>query len=422
MTDIPKSLRTDDGVVRITESMMSTSSNPRAAIGRNLKELPKYFKQHEEAVRELESILAKYLRDPNRLPAKRPTCRPSGGDVKFSRKGKVDAIDYLTTRISDLETRIKEIRESVDQRNAMPYGFASFERISDAHNLAYAAKKKHPQGATVRLAPKPNDLIWDNLALSPKTRRWKTVTNNLWVAVLTVLWIVPNALIAVFLSNLSKLGAVWPAFQAELGRNPTTWAIVQGVAAPAITSLFYFFLPAIFRRLSIRAGDLTKTSRERHVTHKLYAFFVFNNLIIFSLFGAVWIFISAVITARKDPNNDVWEAIQQGRIFNQLMIALCNVSPFWITWLLQRNLGAAVDLSQLYNLVWVGLARKFGNPTPRQLIEWTAPPPFEYASYYNYFLFYATVALCFATLQPLVLPVTAFYFGLDTWLKKYLLL
>jgi hypothetical protein len=35
-------------------------------------------------------------------------------------------------------------------------------------------------------------------------------------------------------------------------------------------------------------------------------------------------------------------------------------------------------------------------------VEWTAPPPFDYASYYNYFLFYATVAFCFATLQPIV--------------------
>ncbi len=79
-------------------------------------------------------------------------------------------------------------------------------------------------------------------------------------------------------------------------------------------------------------------------------------------------------------------------------------------------------------------------PTPRQREEWLRPPPFDYASYYNYvsisqsiscsshstniqqFLFYGTVALCFATLQPIVLPVTALYFTLDYWLKKYLLM
>src|SRR5438552_2140725 len=39
--------------------------------------------------------------------------------------------------------------------------------------------------------------------------------------------------------------------------------------------------------------------------------------------------------------------------------------------------------------------------------------------YYNYFLFYATIALGYATIQPLVLPVTCLYFTVDSWLWKY---
>ncbi len=402
---------------------MTTPHAPRAAIGRNLKDIPEMMKEHEKAVRQLESHLAKYLRNPDKLPAKRPTCKPSKEDAaKADEHGKVDAIDYLTTRIRDLEVRIKEVRESVDKRNAMPYGFASFDRIEEAHDMAYVAQKKHPQGTTLRLAPNPSDLIWDNLPLTKRERQRRRLINNLWVVLLTLVWVVPNALIAVFLVNLSKLGQLWPAFQRSLIRNPTTWAIVQGVAAPVILSLFYFFLPSIFRRLSVRAGDITKTSRERHVTHKLYAFFLFNNLIVFSVFGAIWGFVVAVINAKREGSKDVLAALEKGRLANEMMMALCNVSPFWITWLLQRNLGAAVDLSQVWSLAWGSFARKFMSPTPRQLIEWTAPPPMDYASYYNYFLFYATVALCFATLQPLVLPVTAFYFALDSWLKKYLLL
>jgi hypothetical protein len=93
-----------------------------------------------------------------------------------------------------------------------------------------------------------------------------------------------------------------------------------------------------------------------------------------------------------------------------------------ITWLVQRNLGAAIDLAQVVNLAWGSFSRKFLNPTPRDLIQRTAPPPFDYASYYNYFLFYSTVALCFAALQPVTLVVTAFYFTLDASMKKYLLL
>jgi hypothetical protein len=104
------------------------------------------------------------------------------------------------------------------------------------------------------------------------------------------------------------------------------------------------------------------------------------------------------------------------------MGALCNVSAYWVTWLVQRNLGAVIDLSQAVNLAWGSFSRKFLNPTPRELIQRTAPPPFDYTSYYNYFLFYATVTLVFGSLQPITLVVTAFYFTLDSWMKKYLLM
>ena len=421
MVDIPTSERSDEGILRIADSVEKTAGLPRVAIARNVKDLPELIEQHSDAVKELESILAKYLKNPDRLPATRPMMRPFKKDHRADHRNKVDAIEYLTGRIQDLEVEIRDVRGTIDKRNALSYGFATYERIEDAHTVAYAARKKHPRGVSIRLAPKPNDLIWDNLPLSKKTRSGKRLMNNFWVAVLTLIWVAPNALIAIFLVSLGNLGALWPAFERTLSGHPNTWAVIQAIAAPAILSGFYVLLPIIFRRISIRAGDLTKTSRERHVTHKLYAFFVFNNLIVFSVFSAIWKFVAAVISNRQN-NESIWDSIEHGNLPNQILVAMCTVSPFWVTWLLQRNLGAAVDLAQVINLFWIWFSRTFLSPTPRQNIEWTAPPPFDYASYYNYFLFYATVTLCYSSIQPLVLPVTALYFIVDAWLKKYLLI
>ena len=421
-TDIPPASRTDEGILRLADEVEHTAALPRAAIARNVKELPDLIEEHEEAVRELESVLSTYLKNPNKLPLNRPTMRPSGKYRKNNGSQKVDAIDYLTERISGLEVDIKHVRESIDKRNPMAFGFASYERIEDAHTVAHAAKKKQPQGTTIKLAPKPNDLIWKNLPLTKKERGWKRFINNFWIGVLTIVWIAPNALIAIFLSNLTNLANLWPGFRKNFDDHHTTWSIVQGIASPALTSLFYLILPIIFRRLSINAGDTTKTSRERHVATKLYAFFVFNNLIVFSAFSAIWTFVSAVISNRQDQHQGVWDSVKNGYFFFNLMTGLCDVSGFWLTWLLQRNLGSAADLAQILNLTWGWFNRKFLSPTPRQAIEWTAPPPMDYAVYYNYFLFYSTVALSFVTLQPLVIPVTAVYFAADYWLKKYLLL
>lgn len=393
-------------------------------MARNVKELPDLIEEHNRTVRSLEKTLAKYLKDPANLPASRPQCHPSKKDPNwgtYTKGQKVDAIEYLTSRIKELETEVKEVRLSVDKRNPLPYGFASFDEIEEAHSIAHAAKKKHPDGTTIVLAPRPNDIIWKNMPLTPGQRRTRRLWNNLWTVCLTLVWIAPNAMISIFLVSLSNLAHVWDAFATSLAAHTTWWAIVQGIASPAISSLVYLVLPMIFRRMLVKAGDRTKTARERHVTGKLYTFFVVNFLVVFSAFNTVWTFVSTVI---KNTSNgkDAWAAIKDADFATALFISLCRVSPFWITWLLQRNLGAAVDLAQLWTLLWSFCARKFSSPTPRQLIELTAPPPFDYASYYNYFLFYSTVTLCYGYLQPFCLPACALYFCLDVYLKKYLLL
>ena len=266
LTDIGKADRSDEGILRIADSVEQTVSIPRAAIARNMRELPKLIEEHVKMVKKLESVLAKYLKNPDSLPATCPKMKPSKKDHQAEASGKVDAIEYLTGRIKDLETEIKDVRESVDKRNAMPYGFATYDRIDEASHVAYAGQKKHPGGVQIRLAPKPSDLIWDNLPLSKQARRSRSLMNNFWVGLLTVIWIAPNALIAIFLTNLTNLKRVWPAFSDSANANPTLWAIVQAIASPALLSLVYVLLPILFRRMSTRAGDLTKTMRERHVT------------------------------------------------------------------------------------------------------------------------------------------------------------
>ncbi|KAI1170751.1 hypothetical protein F4777DRAFT_94466 [Nemania sp. FL0916] len=424
LNDVPKNLASDEGIARIIDSAVPHSSFSRTVIARNVKLIPSLIAQHDHTVRKLEKVLAKYLKDPQNLPAARPMCYPSKKDPSYSTypKGqKIDAIDYLTQRIRELEIEIKEVRNSLDKRNTFSYGFASYDDISEAHAIAYTLRSKKPHGATIVLAPKPSDIIWDNMPLSPATRSWRRLVINLWILLLTFLWIVPNAFIAIFVANISNIGLVWDDFQRQLTTNTAIWAIIQGVASPALTSLVYLVLPIIFRRLAIRAGDRTKTGRDRHVVAKLYAFFIFNNLIVFSLFNTVWTFVITVVDFTM-KGTDVGSAILNSKFFETLFISLCDVSVFWVTWLLQRNLGAAIDLAQLWPLIYSFFMRKLSSPTPREMIELTAPPTFDYASYYNYFLFYTTVALCFGGLQPLVLPAAAVYFSIDVWLKKYLLL
>lgn len=422
--DLPREASSDEGIARIIDGVVPNSSFARTAIARNVKGLPDLIEQHSSAVRKLEEVLAKYLKHPQALPEKRPTCKPSKKDRNrstYPSGQRLDAIDYYTKRIKDLEVEIKAVRAAVDRRSTMPYGFASYSDISEAHSIAYSCRKQKPNGATITLAPQPSNIIWKNMSLSSSLRSRRRFANSIWISGLTLLWVVPNALIAVFLVNLSRLGQVWPSFKTTLEAHTHFWGAVQGVAAPLVTSLFYLVLPMIFRRLAIKGGDQTKTGRDRHVIAKLFAFFLFNNLFVFSLFGVIFVIVTGIINKTNDHKN-AWEAIKDQNIPKAIITSLCNTSIYWVTYLLQRQLGATIDLAQVWPLFKSAFLRRFSSPTPRELIEMTAPPPFDYAGYYTYFLFYSAVTFCFAGIQPLVLLATALYFCIDVYLKKYLIL
>ncbi|KAI9725333.1 MAG: hypothetical protein M1828_003349 [Chrysothrix sp. TS-e1954] len=421
LTHIPQSMRSDEGIARLTDEAKITDDHAKTAIARNVRDLPDLIEGHDEAVQKLEKILAKYLSNPNKLP-QRPSCKPSKKDKARDSNREVDAIEYYTARIRELELEIKQVRDTVDKRNPLPYGFASYTHIENAHAVAYAARSKGPQGTTIRLAPKPSDLIWKNLPMTRGTRRTKAIWNTIWMTVLTALFIVPNILTAVFLSDFQNLGAVWPGFKKSLEAHPTWWGIASGILAPAFQNLFYIAMPIVFRRMLNSSGDTTKTSRERHVMSRLYIFFTFNNLFVFSVFAALWQFSAGVIAAQKKGDTSTFQAIKDGHVFQHIVLGLCNASTYWITWQLQHNFGVALDIVQYWPLVYGSLMRRFGSPTPRETIKLTAPPPIDYASYYNNYLFAATVGFCFATVQPLILPATALYIGLDAWLKKYMML
>jgi calcium permeable stress-gated cation channel len=225
IADIPKKYQKDLGLAEITNKIKPASGDEVFAIGRSVKGLPELIEKHEEIVRQLEIVLAKYLRDPNRLPAKRPVCRPHEDDRK-NLPSKVDAIEYLNRRMKDLESRIYHARHSIENKKAMPFGFVSYGTIQQAHIAAKASKGKGKNGTFVALAPRPIDILWDNLSTSRAKRRSNAYIGYALFTALSVVYVVPNAIIATFLSDIGRIGIFWKEFDDVLRRNPKFFAFL----------------------------------------------------------------------------------------------------------------------------------------------------------------------------------------------------
>lgn len=424
ITEIPRECASNDMQLWYLMEGLDRSRPPQnAAMGRNVSQLTKDIKSYNKHVLQLESVLSKFSKNLSNESSLRPTIRRFKGDVKFSEIGqKTDAISYHFSNIQRLIKSISEERKNISAMKTLTYGIVSYKNVQDCNAIAaeFADGEFQSMDYNATLAPRLEAIIWENIAISKDARQTKQLWGNIFFLALTVLWIGPNAFLGAFLSQMSRIGVLWPAFARFIDEYPILFSILQGIGAPLVTGLIFLVMPAIMRKMTHWQGNITKHDRELSVTRKLYCFFVFNNILIFTLFSVVWAIIVQIIEVAKTEESLTFSnVINKISISYKISTAIMGASSFWIMYILRINVGAVLDLLQLFSLIWRGFQRHFMSPTPRQQMLWTAPQHFAYASYYTWLLFYSTIALSFTVVQPIVGLVVAFYFSLDILYKKY---
>ena len=91
---VPKKLQSDQGLKSLFESLRVPYPTTAVHIGRRVGQLPELIEYHNQAVRDLEEVLVRYLKD-GQVAKKRPTIR-HGGFMGIGGK-RVDAVDFYTS-------------------------------------------------------------------------------------------------------------------------------------------------------------------------------------------------------------------------------------------------------------------------------------------------------------------------------------
>ena len=85
-----------------------------------------------------------------------------------------------------------------------------------------------------------------------------------------------------------QLTSIVPFLDHWNSTSPKSFAYVSGVLPPAISALFGYLLPHIFRWLSKYQGATTHSRLDRAVVARYYGFLVISQLIIFTLIGVIF--------------------------------------------------------------------------------------------------------------------------------------
>jgi len=224
------------------------------------------------------------------------------------------------------------------------------------------------------------------------------------------------------LANLSSIASFVPFLENWAQSSPTSFNFISGILPPAVSAFFGFFLPIMMRWLSKYMGALTHSRLDRAVVARYFAFLVISQLIIFTLIGVGFNSVTEIIKqiGQHKSFNDILNNIDKlPAKINQTYI---NQASYWLTFFPLRGFLAIFDLAQILNLVWISFKTRVLGRTPRDYMEFTQPPDFEYAVYYSLILFMGTVGLVFAPLAPLVAVGAAVVMWINSWVYKYQLM
>ncbi|OZJ04540.1 hypothetical protein BZG36_02718 [Bifiguratus adelaidae] len=425
--NVPHAMQSDERLGGWFKSLGPRFPIHQASIGRKVDKLPELLEQQEQAVRNLEIALAQYLGD-GKVASKRPRAKVGGMMGCGGRS--VDAIDYYTQQMQDLEDQINEVRQRIGSFKQTNYGWVSFSRPSWAaavakqfsSELAITKASKSVDPPLIFLAPQPKDIIWKNFGLPKSVRSGMRFFWNVIFFLFAVAWLIPLTCLQA-LAQLKRVYQIFPNSQAYFTAHPFAATILTSWFAPIVLTLFVFVLPMILRIFSVRQGTLTTTSLDRQVLSKLYVFFIVNNLLYFTISG---IAVSIYGQIKDSINNglltpqDVWNNAQG--LVNTFANSVVDTSNFWVTYTCVRELGIVIDLAQIVSLLIIFMRKRFTHPSPRQIKEFTRPPAFDYPVYYNGLLFFFTVGLVYSVIAPIVLPFVLVYFLISTLVCRYLLM
>ncbi|KAG2232117.1 hypothetical protein INT48_006794 [Thamnidium elegans] len=433
--NVPTVLRSDKALTEWVNSMGLKYPAQQVCIGTQNSDLAKYVEEHEEAVRKLEIILSNHLKDGTVVQGKRPLERIGGSFFGCCGGEKVDAINYYSERVQDLQEKIKVARSQIFSMKKTNYGWISYDKVAWAHaNAKHLASSSSPLLSlpkrtgdgiqpTIELAPQPKDIIWSNLSMNEHIRRSKRLIASFIFYAFVFFWFIPSSFLSAS-SNVKDFLRLFPNSKVFMKEHPMFISLLSSWFTPIVMAIFFFILPKILRFISQQQGYMTSTSLDRQVLAKLFVFFIINNLLVFTVSSTL---IAVYSEIQEAVQNGTTLTVHQffstmGGNLTQVAKNLSDVSTYWVNYVSLKGLGVIVDLAQIVVLFSVTLRKLFTRPSPRQLQEFTRPTAFDFPLFYNVLLFFFTVGLVYSVIAPLVLPFTMMYFLLATMVFKYLLM
>lgn len=341
---------------------------------------------------------------------RRPRTRFWYGFLRLQSR-ETDAIDYYTEKLRQLDDKITAARKKTFEPADL--AFVTMDSIAACQMAIQALIDPHPGRLQTKPAPAPSDIVWKNTYATRFSRRVRSWTVTTFVAILSVVWLVPVAFLASVLS-ICTINKFLPAFGDWLKEHEIARTLVQTGLPTLVVSLLNVAVPYLYDYLSWHQGMLSQGDIALSAISKNFFFIFFNIFLIFTIFGAVTSILDVLRNSLKDTT---YIAYTLARKIEEL-------SVFYTNFIMLQGLGLfPFRLLQFGSVAQYPILR-MGAKTPRDFAELVRPPKFYYGFYLPTALLVFILCLVYSALRggSLVLGLGIAYFSLGYFTYKYQLL
>ncbi|KAJ2492797.1 hypothetical protein IWW37_001095 [Coemansia sp. RSA 2050] len=324
---------------------------------------------------------------------------------------RVDAIDYWRSKFLAADASVRQLRDTLSKSEDDAFGrsttaFVTFEDAASAHMVTQLSCYPNPGYMKAKLAPEPRGVYWPNVWISSK-RKWAGFTLK-WLCILLIwaFWSVPVILFSSLLTPAS-LGKIFPSV---LSSDHNLLRAFLSTTVPSVFLLLFLnMLPWILKQVHFVTGERTKPDIDYSVMTKMWAFLVFNVILVFGFSGTFW---NQILNVVNSP----------GTVMQNLASNIPRVGTFFTGYILVLGVGyQPFKLLQLRPVVW-HIGRQWLCSTPRDYARLVSPVYIDWYSVYPYPLLVFGIAMVYSTFSPPVVVGAVIYYVIGYPVMKYLLL
>ncbi|KAI5919916.1 hypothetical protein F4810DRAFT_685546 [Camillea tinctor] len=306
---------------------------------------------------------------------------------------KVDTIYWCREELARLNLEIEQDQKNPERYPLMKSAFIQFNHQVAAHMACQSVihhVPKHMAPRTVEISP--NDIIWDNMAISWWSEWLRTTIAVAIVVGMTILWAFPVA----FTGSISQIDDLvrtfpWLGFLQKNEAVANVASAVAGVLPAILLAILLWLVPIIMDFLAGLKGAKTGTQKNETVQKFYFSFLFVQVFLIVSLSSSA---ISTLEGVLNDPTS----------VADVLANSLPSASNYFFSYMILQALSASSGtLLQIGALINWYIVAKALNSTARN--KWktnTTLPDVKWGTYFPVYTNFACIALIYSVIAPII--------------------